>query len=74
MHILLSREKNEFYYEIHVVQRNICLNEIVAQVPNFTERDRDRQHALLINLRAWSIFATEHRIVYRISHGFLQRI
>ena len=71
MHILLSREKNEFYYELHVVQRNISLDEIVAQLPNCTEGDRDRQHALLINLRAWSIFATEHRIVYWITFGTL---
>ena len=68
---LLSCEQTEFYYDIHVVRKNISLKSIVAQISNCTEYDRVRQHALLHVLRAWSIFATEHRIVYWIDYGTL---
>ena len=69
--VLLSREKNEFYYEIHVVQRDISLEPIVAQLTNCTDHDRARQYSLLRILRAWSIFATEHRLVYWLAYGSL---
>ena len=69
--LLLPQGKTQLQYELHIVRKNISLESIVAQMPNCTQYDRARQYGILHVLRAWSIFATEHRIIYWIAYGTL---